>query len=349
MNGEHGQDSANGHVEQAGHDHQEKPHTHAETEHDKLGPIGAKASSLHDPAALRAMLVHEFESAAHDAKHAVSAVDHSASDAVHSSRKALRKARAVLGMLAGALPKSERRAVKRALQQARRALSTVRDHAVAPGTLATLPLGDEERVTADAVLAAAAQALPSTHDIRQLVAEAAARAAAQAEAIQAALPAELDWDHALDGVRQLYAEARRARRASKRRPAQFHAWRRRAKELVYQLAILKSHAGPRVAAIHAEIEAVTDTLSPAVDLVMVHEFVGTYGEGTTHEAIQHLQTAVDAALGDAIKVGRKAGKDPFRAGSKRFAKRLAKAIKRDLTPADDVAPHDEHEAADAAP
>jgi len=290
-------------------------------------------------AALRAMLVHEFESAAHDAKHAVGAVEHSASDAVHASRKALRKARAVLGLLGAALPKSERRAVKRALQQARRALSTERDHAVAPSTLAQLPLGDEERQKADAVLAAAAQALPSTHDIRQLVAEAAARAAAQAEAIQAALPAELDWDCVLEGVRKQYAEARRARRAGKHRKAQFHAWRRRAKELTYQLAILKSHAGPRVAAIHAELEGVTDVLSPAVDLVMVHEFVGTYGG----DGVEHLQMAVDAALGDAMKLGRKAGKDPFRAGSKRFAKRLAKAIKRDLTPADEIAPSTDHE------
>src|SRR5215468_4344959 len=144
-------------------------------EHDKLGPLGAKTSAIQDAAALRGALIRAFEAAAHDARDAVAAIDKgSAPAAVHASRKALRRARAILGLVAGALPKGERRAVKAALQEARRSLSTVRDHAVAPETLAQLALDDADRASANQVLSNATEAMPATPEIKQLLAEAAA-------------------------------------------------------------------------------------------------------------------------------------------------------------------------------
>ena len=167
-------------------------------EQDKLGPLGIKTSAIHDAAALRNALLHAFEAAAQDAKDAVAAVDKNPPTAVHDARKALRRARAILGLVAGALPKGERRAVKGALQDARRALSTVRDHAVAPETLSQLTLDEADRATANRVLANAAEAMPATAEIKQLLAESATRAAAQAEALQAALPHEVEWEVVVD-------------------------------------------------------------------------------------------------------------------------------------------------------
>src|SRR5438093_7525423 len=89
-------------------------------EHDKLGPLGSRASALHDPVELRAKLIGEFNSAVHAAREAAGAVDRGSAHAVHESRKALRRARAALSMMSSALPNSERRAVKAALQEARR-------------------------------------------------------------------------------------------------------------------------------------------------------------------------------------------------------------------------------------
>src|SRR5215510_14232138 len=74
------------------------------------------------------------------------------------------------------------------------ASSTARDHAVAPETLAQMPLDEEDRATANRVLANAAEAMPATAEIKQLLAESAARAAAQAEALQAALPHDVEWN-----------------------------------------------------------------------------------------------------------------------------------------------------------
>jgi CHAD domain-containing protein len=304
-------------------------------EHDKLGPLGAKTSAIHDAAALRNALVHEFEAAAQDARDAVAAVDKGAADAVHRSRKALRRARAVLGLVAGALPKGERRAVKTAIQQARRALSTVRDHAVAPETLGRLTLDEDDRATANRVLANAAEAMPATAEIKQLLAESAARAAAQAEALQTALPHEVAWDVVASGLRATYGEARDASRAARRSKAWFHTWRRRSKELVYQLALISEHAGPRLSAIHGELSGVTDMLGPAVDLIMLREFVATYGHGVPSEALDRLRDTIDGNLDELMKSACKAARDAFRQKAKKLEKRITKSVRRDLAPADD--------------
>ena len=305
-------------------------------EHDKLGPLGQKRSAIQDAAALRGTLVRAFEAATQDARDAVGAVDADATAAVHQSRKALRRARAVLGLVGAALPSSEQRAVKAALQEARRALSTIRDHAVAPETLAQLALDDGDRATARRVLANAALAMPALAETKQLLAESAARAAAQAEALQTALPHEIEWDTVAEGIRMTYGDARRASAAAKRSNAWFHTWRRRSKELVYQLELIAGQAGPRVTAIHDELSGITDTLGPAVDLIMVREFVATYAQGIPPDDIAHLRDSIDHQLDDLMKAARKAARDAFRQKPKKLEKRITKSMRRDLAPPDDA-------------
>lgn len=303
------------------------------TEHDKLGPLGAKTSVLDNESELRRALVGEFLAAAEAARDAAGSVDKSVHTAVHEYRKALRRARAVLSLVADALPKSERRAVRRALQEARRTLSTARDHAVAPETLAHLTIGEIERETAGAIIATAAEAMPPISEVKQLLAEGAARAAAQVEALEAALPQTIEWSTVLCGVRSVYDAARRARGSAKRSKRAFHSWRRRSKELTYQLELLAGYAGTNVAELHREIEHATDTQGPAVDLVMVRDFVRTYGQGVAPEAFEHLIDAINTQLDDLMKDSRSAGRDAFRAKPRKFARRLGKAVRRDLAPA----------------
>jgi CHAD domain-containing protein len=305
-------------------------------EDDKLGPLGARVSALWDPTDLRKMLVREFNAAVTKAKEAASSVEQSPTIAVHEARKALRRARAVLMMVSPALPKGERRAVRAALQESRRSLSAARDHAVAPETLASIVLSDEDRAIAKRVLDNAAEALPPTQELKQLLAEAATRAAAQAEALEAALPQELAWKVVIDGVKDVYAEARKARRRGKKSKAWFHTWRRRSKELVYQLELVAEHAGQRMNAIHDEIEGIANTQSPAVDLIMLRDFVNTYGQGIAPEAVDHLRDSIDSAVDELMTTARDAGRDAYSQRPRKFAKRLAKAVKRDLTPPDEA-------------
>ena len=307
-------------------------------EHDKLGPLGTKSSVLDSDLELRRALIREFQAAADAARSAAGSADRNTADAVHAYRKALRRARGVLSLVADALPKSERRAVRRALQEARRTLSPARDHVVAPETLRQLPLADLERETANLVLATAAEAAPPLAEIKQLLAEGAARAAAQVEALEAALPAELSWSTVARGVRGIYGDARRARKAAKRSKRSFHTWRRRSKELTYQLELLAGFAGSNVGELHHEIEAATDPQSAAVDLIMLRDFLRTYGQGVVPEAFEALVSAVESQLDDLMADARRGARDAFRAKPRRFVRRLAKAVRRDLAPApsDDV-------------
>jgi CHAD domain-containing protein len=304
-----------------------------ETEHDKLGPIGAKTVILDNDQELRRALVAEFLSAAQGAREAAASVDKDVDDAVHEYRKSLRRARATLALVAKALPRSERRAVRKALQEARRALGNARDHAVAPETLASLPLSDEERTIAKAVLDAAAEAMPARQEIKQSLAEGAARALAQAEALEAALPPSLTWSTIVKGVTSTYDEARAARKAAKRSTSSFHRWRRRSKELGYQLDVLAGFAGPRVSEIEKEIEGATEPQGPVVDLIMLRDFVETHG--TRGEPLEVLVTAIDRQLDDLMRDARRAGRDAYRRKPRKFGKRLTRAVERDLAPATD--------------
>lgn len=301
-------------------------------EDDKLGVLGATPPTLRDATQLRVAVVEAFRHAAKDARDAAARVDADATAAVHGLRKALRRARAVLAMVAGELPKSERRAVRDALREARRGLGTSRDHAVAPETLGKLPLGEEDRDVANKILATAGEAVPPLAEIEDLLKAGAKVAQVQADALAAALPAELDWSVLVDGVRSVYDEARRNWKAAKRSKTAFHAWRRRCKELVYQLDFIAQYAGPRVALLHAEMDGVTDTASSTVDLIMLREFVDTYAQGVPAENVENLTAAIDAQLKDLRKAARHASRDAFRDTPKAFAKRLAKAAKKDLAP-----------------
>ncbi len=301
-------------------------------EEDKLGPLGGKHSVINDNVELRRALVSEFQTAADDARAAAASVDRNITTAVHEYRKALRRARAVLSLVASALPNSERRAVRRALRDARRALGTARDHAVAPEAVKLVKLDEVSSHTADAILDAARAAVPPLAEIKQLLNEGAARAAAQVEALEAALPPTLAWSTVVDGVRGVYAEARTARKNGKRNKRAFHTWRRRTKELVYQLELLGTYAGEGVYDLQRKVENVTDTQSPAVDLMMLRDFVRTHGAGTSPEALDGLVSAIDAEIKDLMADSRKTGRDAFRRKPSRFAKKLAKAARREPTP-----------------
>lgn len=307
-------------------------HAAGYAEDDKLGPLGGKRSVIDDDAELRRALVAEFQAAAEAARDAAAAVDYSAPTAVHDYRKALRRARAVLSLVADELPRSERRAVRRALRDARRALGAARDHAVAPDTVSLLTLDDSQQATIKQVLTSASEAVPPLAEVRQLLAEGAARTAAQVEALEAALPETMRWSTVLRGVRDVYRRARRARRDAKDSKRSFHAWRRRTKELLYQLDVIGGYTGRRVSELHRDLAHATETQGPVVDLIMLRDFARTHGAGLTTEAVENLVDAIDTEISHLTRDSRRATADVFGKKPRRFAKKLDKAARADMTP-----------------
>jgi CHAD domain-containing protein len=309
-------------------------------ESDKIGPLGGKRSIVDDDVELRRILVSEFQATADAARDAAGSIDKAPTTAVHEYRKALRRARAVLALVCHALPRGERRAILRALRETRRALGIARDSAVVPDTMTAVELDEVDRSTAGSIISASDESVPPNAEIKQLLAEGAARAAAQVEALEASLPQRLSWSSVERGIRDTYDAARRARKSAKRSRRAFHAWRRRSKELTYQLELLAGYAGMRTSELHRELEHVTDSQGPAVDLLMLRELVRTHAGGIAVEAVDRLSSALDTQLDDLIADSRRAGRDMFKRKPRRFARRVSKLVRRDSAPAavaDDMA------------
>lgn len=288
-------------------------------------------SPVDDGVGLRRTLLREFQIAAEDARQAVADIEDGLGRAVHGYRKALRRARALLRLLGPALAKRERRDIQRALTSARRALGPARDHAVATDVLGEITEDAEHRVARAVLERAAASALASA-DIKQLLAEGAARAAAQVEMLDAALPAQLEWYAVVDGVRATYADARKARRDAKHSRHAFHRWRRRSKELAIQLDVVSRVMAPELTEWREQLLAATDHLGGTVDILMARDFVRTHGAGIADEEITLLSRYLARQLDDKVEEARRQGRDAFRKKPRALARKLARAVKRGATP-----------------
>lgn len=301
-------------------------------EHDKLGPLGTRASVLDGGGDLRAAIVGEFRDAVAKSRAASDQVKTNPAQAVHEYRKGLRRARAVLSLVEESLPRSEFRAIRDVLRGARRAVSAARDQAVAPEALAHLTLDNDDRATAEAVVAAAREAAPPADEIARVLADGAMRAAAQSDALDAALPPTIEWDAVADGLSGTYREARRQLKRSRKKWKAFHAWRRRTKELTYQLELLSHHAGERTAKRHADFDALGGPLGGVVDLIMLREMLVVHGTGADREHLAALLEHIDDQIDTAIRDARREGKSLYERSARKFTKKVAKAARRDLEP-----------------
>jgi len=303
-------------------------------EHDKLGPLPSPAIPPRGlPLAggdLRAAILAAFKESLDRAQRAADGGASNLDESVHEYRKSLRRARAVLGLVAETLSDHDGDDIADALRTARRAVAASRDHSVAPAALASLELDASNRATADAIVAAARAAAPAAEEVQRLLREGATVAATTENMLAAALPPELDWKMLADGLAETYRAARRQLRKAKRSRRSLHAWRRRTKELSYQLDLVAAGAGDEVGGLAKRVNDVSDQLGDVVDLVMVRDFIAANATGLDAAV---LGAAVDGALQDRARAARRAGKELFDRGGRRFARRLTKAVRRDLAPA----------------
>jgi CHAD domain-containing protein len=305
-------------------------------EHDKLGPLptsGARAHSLTPDSDLRVVVVTAYRDAIEKARTAAERASSDLDDSVHEYRKALRRARAVLALLRGSLPEDHATQVTDALRNARRAVSATRDLAVAPAAIARLELDDTTRIAAETLVAAARLTAPDRDEVIAHLRDGAARVAPTVEEVEAALPAQLDWSDISDGIGDTYRAARRALGRAKRSRRALHAWRRRTKELSYQLELVASGAGERTREISDAVSSLSDELGDVVDLIMLDSFVTTHAPDINADALEALTKTADASLRERGRDARRRGKDIFDRGGRRFARRLTKAVRRDLAPA----------------
>jgi hypothetical protein len=139
-------------------------------------------------------------------------------------------------------------------------------------------------------------------------------------------------------VRDVYKGARRARKDAKRSKRAFHTWRRRSKELSYQLDVLAGYTGSNVNDLHHALTHATESQGVVVDLIMLRDFARTHGAAVTPEALESLLGAVNKEISHLGRDARRGARDMFDRTPQRFTKKLAKAARKDTAP---VEPSDE--------
>ncbi|MCO5170764.1 MAG: CHAD domain-containing protein [Planctomycetes bacterium] len=226
--------------------------------------------------------------------------------AVHEYRKSIRRARAVVRLVRPLLKRARYLRLDGALREAVQETSFVRDAEVVAETVDALPASEGALEAAAALrhlLLARQATVCSPAAIREVLARGAARLALLPLRLAKALPARLDLADLEAALAASYRRARRRARAARRsgEAEAIHDWRKRTKELRYQLELLEPAPQPRERA----LGRVAKGLGRVTDLVILRQAVDEHAEslgpehtGVLTAALERLVTALFAEVAD---------------------------------------------------
>jgi CHAD domain-containing protein len=217
--------------------------------------------------------------------------------AVHAARKAIKKGRSLLRLARGSIGDRRRRRENRALRDAARGLSAVRDAEAMLATIDDLSeryAGQLPKRTFDALRAPFAHRRDAQRErlgSSDLTVRAAAELAAVRERLDDWEPTEGGWRALEDGLTRSYRDGRTAfhRARDHRSGVAWHEWRKRVKDLWYQQRLLSKVAGPACAGQAKDAHHLADLLGDDHDLVVLRDALR--GEAS------HTTADLDAVLG----------------------------------------------------
>jgi CHAD domain-containing protein len=229
-------------------------------------------------------------------------------ESVHEYRKSIRRARAVVSLLRPALGKKAARGFSRELRRAFRETGALRDADV---LLASLRLVTSED-----------PALPEIETLLEREGRSdagkAEDALAKGSEILKALPASLrvvlpqsfsmeDLDRGLTrSARRVKATLERA--VETRTDADFHEWRKRVKELRYQVEMLASSGSPALKKREKKLDALAEELGETTDLILLESALGrraSRGEIPDAPALTGaIHSSIAERSGDLLERGR---------------------------------------------
>jgi len=207
--------------------------------------------------------------------------------AVHSARKALKKERSLLRMARGPIPARQRRGELAALRAAARGLSEARESEVVIQTLDQLAERFSGQLPAStfAAIRERLELARASERVRLVTATRNAKAVQDLGAARLRIEDltlnEGGWRALEPGVLRTYGRGRKAFRRARRAPSPdaLHAWRKRVKDLSYQLRLLAPACGPAVRGQAKEANRLAELLGDDHDLAVLRRAVtGTVGD-----------------------------------------------------------------------
>lgn len=246
---------------------------------------------------------------------------------VHEARKSLKKTRSALRLLRGVIPDAERVRVNEICRDAAGRLSGARDAEVKSGTLEKVVEGQEGLEGVDAwrrLLAGEAQGHRedlTTERLSQVEAS-INQVAAQFRERELGPCSEQVAGNAGRG----YRRGRKSRKLATKNGAadDFHAWRKRAKDLRYQLEILEPVLSPDFTAIRRDAEELADLLGDLHDFDVLSEDLSDRGLDPSHESVlaDHIAKARKAQVKRCLE----RGSETYDLKPGRFTNRLAEEL-----------------------
>jgi CHAD domain-containing protein len=217
--------------------------------------------------------------------------------AVHDARKDLKKSRSLLRLLRPALDDDLYDREMTDLRQVARALSSARDAEVLPVTLAELREHYPNEVPEAAcreLEARLAKDADVTEGSRSLADQSAALEAASQRVREWPL-AELSWGDITARLGDSFRRGRKAMRSARWQPSDenLHEWRKRVKDLLYQLGLLEAAWPTVVRAYAGESHRLADLLGDDHDLAVLRFRLGE-GAGPWEGISTPLRQQLDA-------------------------------------------------------
>jgi CHAD domain-containing protein len=250
--------------------------------------------------------------------------------AVHEYRKALRRARAVVRLARPVLGDECYRALVHDLRMALRGTSPLRDAAVLLATLASLP---DERASRPARTALArllraegktAVAGAPHLELRrslQLVSDMPGR-------LVGCLPLKVRWRELRAGLERSYRRTRRARKRAFRscEDLEVHAFRKRVKELRYQLELLDAAGGGKPGRARRELAELAEALGEITDLTLLRRCARLRARELAKARPAALLEALDQEVSARLRVLARSSRKVFERSPAEFAERATRCF-----------------------
>ena len=208
-------------------------------------------------------------------------------EAIHCARKDIKKARAVLRMVRSNIVRKEFRRFTKLLREAASHLAAPRDAYVKAKALTNLARHFKGQLAPGALRHIRSHLRRASDDeTKRFVKEKQAKAV---ERLLRSVAKEFEcleisgkgWKAIGPGVKSAYSEGRRAYQTVLKDPApeNFHEWRKRAKDLWYQVSLLRPVWPEQMDAIARELETLGEYLGDDHDLFILQQSVQGQGAG----------------------------------------------------------------------
>jgi CHAD domain-containing protein len=253
-------------------------------------------------------------------------------EAIHCARKDIKKVRAVLRLVRTQIDRKEFRALKKLLRETAKPLGQVRDAHVNVKTWNALKRHFKGQPGPQPFLRIGVELSERLDDeMNRFSKRNTAKALERGMRCIAKRLKGIDvqgkgWKALGPGVKAAYADGQSAYQAVQKNPSpeDFHEWRKHAKDLWYQVTLLRRTWPEQIDAISRDLEMLEENLGNDHDLVMLQEAIRKIGAGNDRlDNLEKLSTLIDKRQRELRAASLALGAQFYAEKPSTFCKRLA--------------------------